>query len=82
MKLISDVASVQVTKEPDGYVGLILMAGMAVTVVAGDSEITKDLCLAAARLLWQKMGSATVPSSLAIPVWVEDSPETPRQTVH
>ncbi len=70
MKLISDVATVMVKKErQDGsYGGAVLMAGMAVTVVAADLEITKELCLAAARLLWLNSGSADVPHSLVYPV--------------
>jgi hypothetical protein len=82
MKLISDVASVRVTKEQDGYVGIVLMAGLVVTIVAGDLEIVKELSLGAARLLWLKSGLAAIPDSLVEPVWVEDSTEIPSQTVH
>jgi hypothetical protein len=82
MKLISDVASVIVNKEEDGYVGLVRMAGMVVTVVATELEIVKELSLDAARLLWLKSGSAVIPESLVEPIWVEALPEIPVRTVH
>jgi hypothetical protein len=41
---------------------VVLIADKADTVVAGDFEITKELCLAAARLLWLKAGPQQFPT--------------------